>query len=51
MKTVVDSNGSYRRVKNEMARKLVSTGRFNFAPKWCFKIQQGKVYKGVRHGN
>lgn len=48
MKCVKTANGSVLRVKEKRAAKMVENPDYSYCPKWEFKIQEGKKYRGEK---
>jgi hypothetical protein len=50
MKCVKTVNGSIMRVKDQEAAELVDNVDYFYCPKWEWKVQEGKEYRGDKHG-
>lgn len=50
MKCVKTANGSIMLLKDMEAAKLVDNIDYHYCPKWEWKDQEGKSYKGERLG-
>lgn len=51
MKCIKTANGKVLRVKDKRAAKMVDSPDYDYCPKWEFKIQEGKEYRGDKHGS
>lgn len=49
MKCIKTANGKVLRVKDKRAAKMVNNPDYSYCPKWEFKIQEGKEYRGIKN--